>query len=469
MADKTPCSQTSGKISSPLLSLEENDAEEDSVVAVPLEKREIQCQNGSNSSPQLYRNNDENCQIEENSPTSSSGALTCSNCSNICSLRQTPKLNHISTAEARTKSYLVGCANSWGSLLGAGQLDLHFPERQLSVLVGTWNTNEIGNLASTLDDFLLPTCLKQIPDVYAVGTQENVLSKQDWEVAMQEVIGLSHVLLHSTALGTLHLAIFIRRELIWFCSEPEESTIATRQATAIKTKGAIAITLQVFGTSFLFINCHLTAHDSNIRERILDYEKIRGGLELPRKTPTREASAISDVTSKFDCVFWLGDLNFRISGSRSDVLAHLCRPMPDFDFLLEADQLKITMDRGEAFLGFHEERIQFVPSYKYDVGTDLYDTSDKHRSPAYTDRILYRTKAKTKVTCLHYNSVPTVRMSDHKPVFAVFLVQLRPGRDDIPLAAGLFNRNVYLRALARRKVALDPLASHKNSRLCCVM
>ena len=43
-----------------------------------------------------------------------------------------------------------------------------------------------------------------------------------------------------------------------------------------------------------------------------------------------------------------------------------------------------------------------------------------------------------------------VLTSDHKPVWGMFEVKVKPGKDSIPLAGGLFNRQVYLEGLKRR-------------------
>lgn len=37
-----------------------------------------------------------------------------------------------------------------------------------------------------------------------------------------------------------------------------------------------------------------------------------------------------------------------------------------------------------AFQTFQEGRIRFLPTYKYDIGTDDFDTSKKNRIPSYT-------------------------------------------------------------------------------------
>jgi phosphatidylinositol-bisphosphatase len=50
---------------------------------------------------------------------------------------------------------------------------------------------------------------------------------------------------------------------IWFCSAPEVDSFSTRPTATFKTKGAVAIAFLLFGTSFLFVNSHLTAHQVN--------------------------------------------------------------------------------------------------------------------------------------------------------------------------------------------------------------
>lgn len=70
--------------------------------------------------------------------------------------------------------------------------------------------------------------------------------------------------------------------------------------------------------------------------------------------------------------------------------------------------------------------IHFKPTYKFDKGTDYYDTSEKQRVPSWTDRILTHTKNKrvTSLEQLRYNSIPKYKFSDHKPVYGIFVAKL---------------------------------------------
>lgn len=65
----------------------------------------------------------------------------------------------------------------------------------------------------------------------------------------------------------------------------------------------------------------------------------------------------------------------------------------------------------------------FAPTYKFDRGTQQYDTSEKRRIPSWTDRILWKQRGNL-VQSLHYDSCPSISISDHKPVSASFLLKL---------------------------------------------
>ena len=73
-------------------------------------------------------------------------------------------------------------------------------------------------------------------------------------------------------------------------SVPEEASFSVRPGTAFKTKGAVAIGFMLFGTSYLFITAHLTAHLDKVKERIQDVRRIVRSLDLPKQIPVRHKS-----------------------------------------------------------------------------------------------------------------------------------------------------------------------------------
>ncbi|XP_019872159.1 inositol polyphosphate 5-phosphatase E isoform X2 [Aethina tumida] len=384
-------------------------------------------------------------------------------------------LHLIPTVKARERNFLQGKIGA-NSLLGPTELDRICPNREVTIFIGTWNMNG-HSPPKELNDFVLPVGMEHVPDILTFGTQESTSEKFEWEVSLQETIGPSHLLFHSTSLGTLHLSIFIRRDLIWYVSIPEDASLSVRPGSAFRTKGAVASSFMLFGTSFLFVTAHLTAHQEKVKERVSDVKKIVNSLDLPKVLPCKNKA--KDVTQNFDYVFWSGDLNFRLATPRSKVLEWLSKtsfPLPPHlpHGYMHHDQLCTVLSDGAAFKGFCEAKITFPPTYKYDPGTQNFDTSSKQRTPAYTDRILYKQRSIRRLSghqlenpplqCLIYDSVPSITSSDHKPVWGVFKVHIRPGLDTIPLAAGMFNREVYLEGLKRRATTLN---SHKGGTAVC--
>ena len=186
------------------------------------------------------------------------------------------------------RNYLHGRVAA-NSLLGPVELEKVLPNREIKIFIGTWNMNG-QTPPKELNDFMLPPDIETVPDMLVIGTQESCSEKTEWEAALQETVGPSHVLLTSAGLGTLHLALFLRRDLIWFCSIPEEDSFSTRTGSAFRTKGAVALALIIFGTSFLFVTSHLTAHQDKVKERIHDIKRIVRNLDLPKDLPTRHKS-----------------------------------------------------------------------------------------------------------------------------------------------------------------------------------
>ncbi|CAF2312683.1 unnamed protein product [Rotaria sp. Silwood2] len=400
----------------------------------------------------------------------------------------------LTTNDARKRNFLVGAARQLPEST-ANDINSFFPSgRLLTIMMVTWNTGEASKLyeqnytptarqtaqpkermLDDMCDILLPIFIDYVSDLIIVCTQEII----DWEILLQEVIGPAHVLYHSVHFGTLSLCIFLRRDLIWFCTEPEEDIIKFRAVGPVRTKGSLVITFNLFGTSFMIINSHFEAgHGSEGRSnRRLNFHNTTTKLSIPHefiqrtfKTNKRvisvvessipqtmestasldsAARAVVDITKSCDCVLWGGDMNFRIDMQHGEVL-ELCKER-NFHQILLKDEFRIAQTKTDGlYASFKEADIDFAPTYKFDLRFDN-DTYAKHRTPSYTDRILYRDKPTSVIECTQYKSVEGVKHSDHKPVLAHFRVKLKPGLHTGNLAYGKFNHEVYKSGCKQRE------------------
>lgn len=74
---------------------------------------------------------------------------------------------------------------------------------------------------------------------------------------------------------------------------------------------------------------------------------------------------------------------------------------------------------GDGILkGFREPEIRWSPTYKFDKQSSSYDSSEKSRTPSYTDRILWMSALPS--TPKFYQAHFEMGQSDHKPVSAAF-------------------------------------------------
>ncbi|KAG0334813.1 inositol polyphosphate 5-phosphatase [Podila horticola] len=113
-------------------------------------------------------------------------------------------------------------------------------------------------------------------------------SKSAWEKRLQTALGPDYVMLKTETMAALHIAVFIWKPIEDLVSAVDSSTVATGIGGIVGNKGAVAISVYLGSTSFLFVNAHLTAHQSNTHARNSDYKRIIQELQLndaPKRNP----------------------------------------------------------------------------------------------------------------------------------------------------------------------------------------
>lgn len=330
----------------------------------------------------------------------------------------------------------------------------------IKIWMGTYNLN--GKTAGVREDLSSWLNVRdKALDIVVVGFQEIVeLSPQQimstdpkrrmlWETAVRTCLNGGsddeefeaapaksdeYVLLRSGQLVGAALLVFVRSSILGRIRNVEGAIKKTGMSGIAGNKGAVAIRMDVESTSVCFVTAHLAAGFGNYEERNRDYNTITSGLRFQRNR------SIED----HEIVLWAGDFNYRIGLGYEKTKAIVNEAIignektkdEALGKLYENDQLNIQMVVGNCFNYYREGRVRFLPTYKYDLGKDEFDSSDKQRIPAWTDRILWKVNHKTglaqagedlgsKMRQLEYDSVMGLRFSDHRPVYATFELGIR--------------------------------------------
>ncbi|KAK0480241.1 inositol polyphosphate phosphatase [Armillaria novae-zelandiae] len=165
----------------------------------------------------------------------------------------------------------------------------------------------------------------------------------------------------------IYLAVYIHRDLKSHVEGTSKSAVtAGLIGGRVGNKGAVGISLKIDRMSFLFLNCHLTAHEGKVNHRLANLAKIKSELSVDDfLSHTDERIMAEDLTDKFDFTFIFGDLNFRLNISRLHADWLISRQ--EYAQALAFDQLRDIMEKEQAFVGFQEAPIDFPPTFKYDV------------------------------------------------------------------------------------------------------
>ncbi|XP_047533359.1 phosphatidylinositol 4,5-bisphosphate 5-phosphatase A-like isoform X1 [Vanessa atalanta] len=305
----------------------------------------------------------------------------------------------------------------------------------------TWNvaTKSPGQDLNSLLDF--PSQFnknKSLPDFYVIGLQEvksqpqnmlmDSLFTDQWTSMFNKILcRQGFIVAKNIRLQGIMLLVYTQMKHVINLRDIEAQYTKTGLGGLWGNKGAVSVRFNIYGCSVCLVNCHLTAHEHLLADRINDYNTIikEHGYHLT------ETSNIL----YHDYVFWIGDLNFRThhpvtsSLSPEEIVDALQTVEKDkYTSILKYDQLLAVIDSGEAFSEFMEPEIRFPPTYKFHMGTDDYDLK---RKPSWTDRILYKVIANNyenitlRADLISYHHIPHYTVSDHKPVVAQFNIKIR--------------------------------------------
>ncbi|KAJ1508882.1 inositol polyphosphate 5-phosphatase [Coelomomyces lativittatus] len=292
----------------------------------------------------------------------------------------------------------------------------------VTIHTGTFNVN--GKLPDrSLIQFVKHKETPSEPDVLVFGLQEIVeltpgqivaadpIKRQQWQQALilsiSQAYTSTYTLICDGQLVGAAIFVFAKSTLLPSLHELESITVKTGLAGMAGNKGAISVRFKIYDTTFCFVTAHLAAGQNNVTDRLRDYEVI------VNETKFRHGKTLDD----HDHVIWLGDFNFRINLDYDTLIAAITRQ--DWAFISKFDQLSLARQQLKAFGGYHESKLLFPPTYKFDVGSMNYDTSAKQRLPAWCDRILFKSKGTQPLTCATYNMISDLNISDHRPVYAV--------------------------------------------------
>ncbi|KFP33513.1 Phosphatidylinositol 4,5-bisphosphate 5-phosphatase A, partial [Colius striatus] len=213
-------------------------------------------------------------------------------------------------------------------------------------------------------------------DMIAIGLQEvnskinkrlkDALFTDQWSELFMDVLSPFHFVLVSTVrMQGVILLVFAKYYHLPFLQDIQTDCTRTGLGGYWGNKGGVSVRLSIFGHMVCFLNCHLPAHLEKAEQRKEDFATI---LHM-QQFEGHAASGILD----HDLVFWFGDLNFRIESLDIRFVKYAI-DSNILSQLWEKDQLNIAKSTWPVLSGFQEGPLNFPPTFKFDVGTNKYDS-----------------------------------------------------------------------------------------------
>lgn len=321
--------------------------------------------------------------------------------------------------------------------------------------INTLPKNDIPAVPSGDEVGLYVLGLQEIVDITsaaeALRQYTDTQSAKKWVQTMDSAMPPGYVRIAEQQLLGLLLLIYASPDIAPTIGSVSTTSVGTGLLGYMGNKGAASARLTLGETTRLvFVNCHLAAGSDKaaLERRNWDAGQIQSRT---RFSPIRDgedvAEEFGEAIGEEDFAFWFGDLNYRLADLPGDDVRRLLLlhtrneydvnnkskrkidselgfvdapssatavnddnpPEPDspldprqdpaslhttLQSLLAHDELLAQQKLHKAFHeGWREGDINFLPTYKYDVGSiSMFDSGEKKRGPSWCDRILYRTR-----------------------------------------------------------------------------
>ena len=289
-----------------------------------------------------------------------------------------------------------------------------------------FNEFQYHKIPAVTDSDIVCVCLQEIlamksENIKQIILEDNGEIKNTWRLFLSNLFTEKFEVLFTKNLLGLLTIIFVKRELVKKYDIKVHKTEFLRLGKLkFANKACIIIRMSVNYEKIDIINCHLSSG-------ITEPDLVRRANDL------RKVYSIIKNDNEPLVAFIVGDLNFRSKISTDEIQKKIktYRATEDpevrhqtVEEILKYDELLKVIEQ-QYFSDLKEHVIQFLPSYKFLIGTNEYDLANGKRIPSWCDRVLYKHNEYTKLTIDSYASDDSTLISDHKPVVFIGRIQVK--------------------------------------------
>lgn len=277
---------------------------------------------------------------------------------------------------------------------------------------------EYAKMGSVVQSDVIIICLQEImamksENLKNIIFEESSEVKQVWRAFMEKLFKNTHILLQDENLLGLMTIVFVKSENMHFTKiDKFNSEFIKFGRFNLANKACIHTQIHINEETFDVLNCHLT---SGTKEN--NFRKRSDNLKMTYKAIVSKNESLAS--------FIVGDLNFRNSvdidfiKTQIELYNKLDKTDKErqaiIDKMLNCDELsKVLQD--QTFFHLKEEKIDFLPSYRFYIGSKEYDYAEGKRVPSWTDRVLYIIRDEVSLNNTKYFTDTETCVSDHKPV-----------------------------------------------------